>query len=225
MTELTLVSHNLCPYVQRAAIALDEKGVTFERVTVDLARKPEWFLAMSPLGKVPLLRVSSPDGSEAVIFESNVICEYIEESQVGPKLHPSDPLQRAEHRSWIEFGSSILGDVWHLETTQDANKFETTRAAIAAKFSRVEAALRTEPWFGGEHFSLVDVTFAPILRYFDVFERIANLGVFAGMPKVERWRVALRERPSVITAVGVDYQDLLLDFILRHDAHLLKVGV
>ena len=61
-TTLTLVSHLLCPYVQRAAIALREKDVPFERVVIDLANKPDWFVAISPLGKVPLLRVPRPDG-------------------------------------------------------------------------------------------------------------------------------------------------------------------
>ena len=64
MTKLTLISHELCPFVQRAAIALEEKGVKFERINVDLANKPDWFLAISPLGKVPLLKVG-----DAVIFE------------------------------------------------------------------------------------------------------------------------------------------------------------
>ena len=54
---LTLISYDLCPYVQRAAIALAEKGVPFERRTVDLANRPEWFKSLSPLGKVPLLQV------------------------------------------------------------------------------------------------------------------------------------------------------------------------
>src|SRR5688572_27945273 len=94
-TGLTLVSHHLCPYVQRAAIALMEKGVAFDRVTIDLADKPDWFKAVSPLGKVPLLRVARPGRSEAVLFESAAICEYIEETQAGPALHPSDPVERA----------------------------------------------------------------------------------------------------------------------------------
>ncbi len=110
--KLTLVSHHLCPYVQRASIALAEKGVPFERRHVDLSAKPEWFLAVSPLGKVPLLLVSQNDGTEAVIFESAVICEYLDETQPGAPLHPTDPLARARHRSWIEFGSSILSDLW-----------------------------------------------------------------------------------------------------------------
>jgi len=224
MTTLTLVSHNLCPYVQRAAIALLEKGVAFERATIDLSVKPDWFSALSPLGKVPLLRVKRADGPEAVLFESNVICEYIEETQPGPKLHPADPLQRAEHRAWMEFGSAILGDLWGLETTQDAGVFETKRAAIAAKFVRVEAALAAGPYFAGERFSLVDAVFAPIFRYFNLFDRIADTAVFVDLPKVQAWRAALAERLSVRAAVGTDYSDLLRAFLVRHDAHLLKLA-
>ena len=59
VTKLTLVSHKLCPYVQRAVIALTEKGVPFRRVDVDLANKPDWFKAVSPLGKTPVLLVPS----------------------------------------------------------------------------------------------------------------------------------------------------------------------
>src|SRR2546430_8165637 len=108
--KLTLISHDLCPYVQRAVIALDEKGVPFDRVFIDLADKPDWFLAISPLGKVPLLRV----GHDDVIFESAVILEYLEETQPNP-LYPADPLARARHRAMIEFGSAILSDIWGLE--------------------------------------------------------------------------------------------------------------
>jgi len=117
---LTLVSHHLCPYVQRAAIALAEKGVPFERRYIDLSAKPDWFLAISPLGKVPLLVVNQADGTQAVLFESAVICEYLEETQPGSTLHPADPLKRARHRGWMEFGSSILSDLWGFETARDA---------------------------------------------------------------------------------------------------------
>src|SRR5215475_4166513 len=97
MAPLKLISHKLCPYVQRAVIVLTEKGVAFERIDIDLASKPDWFLKISPLGKVPVLVVTTDKG-EVAIFESNVICEYIEETQAGPRLHPADPLARAEHR-------------------------------------------------------------------------------------------------------------------------------
>src|SRR5882757_3075946 len=139
---LKLISHKLCPYVQRAVIALHEKGVPFERIDIDLGNKPDWFLKISPLGKVPVLVVTRDDGREVALFESNVICEYIEETQAGAKLHPKDALVRAEHRAWMEFGSAILGDLWGLETATDAATFESKRQALAAKFARVEAALQ-----------------------------------------------------------------------------------
>lgn len=122
MTEtLRLVSHHLCPYVQRAAIALAEKGVAFERIDVDLAAKPDWFRTLSPLGKTPVLKVG-----ERAIFESAVILEYLEETEANP-LHPGDPLRRAEHRGLIEYGSAILNDVWGFYAAKDAVTFETKR--------------------------------------------------------------------------------------------------
>ena len=221
---LTLVSHLLCPYVQRAAIALHEKGVPFERVVIDLANKPQWFLDISPLGKVPLLKVRQPDGGEAVLFESNVICEYLEETQPGARLHPEDPLARAQHRAWMEFGSATLADLWGYETTQDAAVFEQKRLALVAKFERVEAALGEGPYFAGKDFSLVDAVFAPVFRYFEVFDAIADSHIFDALPKVNAWRKALAARPSVREAVVPEYPQHLMDFLKRHQAHLLSLA-
>jgi len=220
---LKLISHKLCPYVQRAAIALKEKGVPFERVDIDLANKPDWLFKISPLAKVPVLVVTTEEG-EVALFESNVICEYLEETQAGPTLHPSDALKRAQHRAWMEFGSALLGDLWVLETTTDPAIFESKRQALSVKFSRIEAALGAGPFFAGEGFSLVDAVFAPIFRYFDVFDEVAELGIFSDAPKVRAWRAELAKRPSVRTAVGEDYPQLLRAFLVRHDAHLLRVA-
>ena len=220
---LRLIGHKLCPYVQRAVIALTEKGVPFERVDIDLANKPDWFLKISPLGEVPVLVVATARG-EVALFESNVICEYIEETQAGPKLHPSDPLVRAEHRAWMEFGSALLSDLWGLETTTDPATFETKRQAVATKFARVERAPGEGPFFAGDRFSLVDAVFAPIFRYFDVFDELADLGIFKDTPKVRGWRAEFARRPSVQAAVGADYPQLLRAFLKRYDAHLLKVA-
>ncbi len=220
---LKLISHKLCPYVQRAVIALKEKGIPFERIDIDLANKPDWFVKISPLGKVPVLVVTTEEG-EVALFESNVICEFIEETQGGAKLHPIDPLKRAKHRAWMEFGSATLGDLWGLETTTDPAIFESKRQALAAKFARVEAALGAGPYFAGEAFSLVDAVFAPVFRYFDLFDELTEHGIFKDLPKVRAWRAELATRPSVRTAVGADYPQLLRAFLVRHDAHLLKIA-
>ncbi|OCP07498.1 MULTISPECIES: glutathione S-transferase family protein [unclassified Ensifer] len=220
---LTLVSHHLCPYVQRASIALDEKGVRFERTYIDLKAKPDWFLKISPLGKVPLLQVPQ-EGSEAVLFESSVIAEYVEETQGGPKLHPANPFKRARHRGWMEFGSSILSDLWGFETAKDAETYELKRQAITGKFATVETALGEGPYFAGDAFSLVDATFAPIFRYFDLFDTLADHRVFDGLDRVGAWRRALAERPSVRAAVTADYGERLMAFLSDHDAYLLRAG-
>ncbi|PDT73499.1 glutathione S-transferase family protein [Bradyrhizobium sp. C9] len=224
MAALKLISHKLCPYVQRAVIALHEKGVPFERIDIDLANKPDWFLKISPLGKVPVLVVTGDDGKEVALFESNVICEYIEETQGGAKLHPQDALTRAEHRAWMEFGSAILGDLWGLETATDAAIFENKRQAVTAKFARVEAALGAGPFFAGEKFSLVDAVFAPVFRYFDLFDQLTDLAVFTHTPKLRAWRSALAQRPSARSAVSPEYPALLHAFLVGHRAHMLKLA-
>jgi glutathione S-transferase len=210
---LTLVSFDLCPYVQRAAIALAEKGVPFERRTVDLANRPAWFKALSPLGKVPLLQVG-----DQVLFESAVIVEYLEDTQ-APALHPADPPVRARHRAWMEFGSSILTDIWTVETTPDAARFEAGRRALRTKFERLEAELGEGPYFAGAAFSLVDAVFAPVFRYFDVFDELVDLGAFNGLVKVRTWRKALAARPSVKGAVVPDYEARLEAFLRRQPSH------
>jgi glutathione S-transferase len=214
---LRLISHKLCPYVQRAVIALTEKGVAFERVDIDLGNKPDWFLKISPLGKTPVLIVG-----EHAIFESAVILEYLEETQVHP-LHPSDALRRAEHRAWIEFGSAVLGDIAGFYTAPDKAALDAKAAALEQKFARLEARVKASPWFDGETFSLVDAVFGPVFRYFDVFDEIADFGILAGMPKIKRWREALAHRASVRSAVGADYARLLRAFIDRRKSYLSQL--
>lgn len=211
---LNLVSHHLCPYVQRALIALAEKGVPHERTYIDLSDKPGWFKRISPLGRVPLLLV---DG--AVLFESAVIVDYLDETTPHP-LHPRDPLAKAMHRSWVEFASAVLSDIGGFYAAPDAAGFEQKRRTLAARFGTLEAALNGNPWFGGPDFSLVDAAFAPVFRYFDVFDRIGDFGVLADLPKAAAWRRALLERPSVRNAVAADYPDRLKSFLKQRNSHL-----
>lgn len=213
---LVLVSHVLCPYVQRAAIALTEKGVTFERRDVDLADKPAWFQAISPLGKTPVLLVG-----DTPIFESAVICEYLEDT-LQPPLHPEDPLARARERAWIEFGSAVLNDIARFYTAPDDAALDARVADLRAKFEQIETALGDGPWFGGARFGLVDAAFGPVFRYFDTFDTIADSGVLRGLPHVGAWRSALAARPSVRGAVAADYSRRLLAFLVARGSAMSK---
>ncbi len=218
MTEkLKLISHKLCPYVQRAVIALTEKGVPFERIDIDLADKPNWFFAISPLGKTPVLQVG-----DRAIFESAVILEYLEETQPNP-LHPPDPLTRAEYRGWIEFGSTVLNDIAGFYAAPDEAGFAARTAQLEQRLARLETRVVASPWFDGGEFSLVDAAFGPVFRYFDVFDTIADFGFFADKPRLASWRGALAARPSVRAAVSADYPALLTDFLNRRKSWLSQL--
>lgn len=210
---LTLISFPLCPYVQRAFILLDEKGIPFTRKDIDLANKPDWFLALSPTGKVPLLLVG-----EEVLFESSVICEYLDET-TQPRLHPEDPLQRARHRAWMEMGSALLNVMWAFYTTRDDAALQDKADDIRRRLAGIETQLAEGPYFAGAAFSMVDAVFAPIFRYFPVFEK-AGFDFLGGYPKTRQWAEALQARSSVQKAVRPDFQAGLIDHI-RHQQSLL----
>ena len=217
MEPLTLISHPLCPYVQRVAIALAEKRQPFTRIDIDLAAKPAWFLTLSPTGKTPVLRVGS-----VPLFESAAILDYLDETR-APALHPADPLRRARHRGWIEFASGALNDIAGFYNAPDGSAFAARAGALRGRFAQVEAELGAGPWFSSEGFSLVDAAFAPVFRYFDVFDRIGDFGILAGLPRVAGWRRRLAERPSVIAAVGPDYGDRLERFLAARGTHVSRL--
>jgi glutathione S-transferase len=196
---LTLVSHALCPYVQRAAIVLLEKGVPFARRDVDLAAKPDWFLTVSPLGKTPVLLTEN-----TAVFESAVICEYLEESS-GPPLHPPQALERARHRAWMEFGSATLATVGNFYTAPDAASLQLRRLELQQRFAQLEAELdEAGPYFCDARFSMVDAVFAPVFRYLDAFKVCGETGWLDSLPRMQRWREALATRPSVQQSVTAE---------------------
>lgn len=217
--KLTLISHHLCPFVQRAAIALNEQEVPFERRYIDLANKPGWFLQLSPLGKVPVLVVDDDN----VLFESSVIAQYIDEI-TGQNLLSSETLEKYSQLAWMEFASQVIADIGRLYNADSRSSVEDARSKLEDKFQRVEQALSNGTWFAGEQFTLVDAAFAPAFRYFDVLDDLIGIDVFASTPKVARWRQALSRRPSVIAAVSDDYPERLLTFLADRDSYVGRIA-
>ncbi|ELS32238.1 MULTISPECIES: glutathione S-transferase family protein [Pseudanabaena] len=217
LPKLKLISHNLCPYVQRSLIAVLEKQIPCDREYIDLANKPDWFLKISPLGKVPLLLVD-----DEILFESAVICEYLDE--ITPdSLHPEDALTKAKHRSWIEFGSNLLTKIAGFYSAKDEETFEAKRLDLITNLELLEAQLIAAPYFVGEKFSLIDAVYAPIFRYFVAFDRYQNFGFSDRTPKVKAWREALLGRPSVQQAVDENYYELLDEFFQKRNSFLSKL--
>jgi glutathione S-transferase len=213
---MTLVSHALCPYVQRAAIVAHEKAIAIERAVVDLADKPDWFVERSPTGKVPLLMIG-----DVTLFESAAIAEFLDEISAGGML-PREPIERARHRAWIEFASGTLAEISALYSAADMAAYDSRQRALAGRFRRVAKELNG-PWFGGRTFGLVDAAFAPVFRYLDAFERDANLFLVDDEPGLSRWRERLAKRASVKVAVLPDYPERLHAFLLSRNAHISRV--
>lgn len=206
--KLTLISHHLCPYVQRAAIALREMDIPFERRNIDLAAKPDWFLKLSPLGKVPILVVND----DAVLFESSVIAQYVDEI-AGGYLLSSNQLKKYNQLAWLEFASQTIAGIGRLYSADNRTALNSAQTNLKDKFRRLEQTLTDGPWFADEHFTLVDAAFAPAFRYFDIIETLTSFEFFAETPKVARWRKTLAKYPSVVGAVSEDYPERLLTFL------------
>ncbi|MBI5259202.1 MAG: glutathione S-transferase family protein [Burkholderiales bacterium] len=216
-----LVSHALCPYVQRAVIVLAEKGVDWQRVDIDLSNKPAWFTALSPTGQTPMLLLREGD-AVLPLFESAVICDYLDETR-APALHPAAPLARARHRAWGEFASAMLNGIWQLYTAREEAGFLAARDTLRQRCERLESELARRaggPWFGGAAFSVVDAAFGPVWRYFEVIDPIADTTLCERLPQLQQWRAALAQRPSVRQAVAPDYPGRLREFFARQGGWL-----
>lgn len=202
MSGLRLISFKLCPFVQRSVILLLEKRVPYDITYIDLANKPDWFLAISPRGKVPVLEV---DG--AVLFESAAINEFLDETN-PPAMHPVDPVRRAHNRAWVEVANDLTGSQFMYATKTDAAEFQPFYDTFAEQLRRLEAELGDGPFFNGENFCLIDAAFAPVFTRLAILERDYGIAATDGLPKVAAYSEALLARPSVRGGVPDDFEVL-----------------
>jgi len=201
---LHLISFKTCPFVQRAVITLNQKNVEHDITFIDLADPPDWFLEISPLGKVPVLKID-----DEVIFESAVINEYLDET-TGGELQPQDPLKRAKNRAWIEVASDMLGNSYMMKMATDKEGHEKYRDMLVTKLRRVENRLGDGPWFNGEQFTLADTAFAPLFMHLSVLGDHVSIVDAETMPKVAAWSKRLLDLPAVRNSVVPEFEDLYL---------------
>jgi glutathione S-transferase len=213
---LHLISFKTCPFVQRAVITLKHKHIDFEVTYIDLADPPDWFLKLSPLGKVPVLKVD-----DEVLFESAVINEYLDEI-TGGDLQPRDPLARAKNRAWIEFASNMIGNLYMMKMSKDEESYGRYRDALVAQLQRVEKRLGDGPWFNGEDFSLADTAFAPLFRQNSVANNQLSVIDPATMPKVNAWAQRLLALPEVRDSVVDEFEDIYLEIMQKNGSYSLN---
>lgn len=213
---INLVSFKLCPYVQRAVIALEEKGVKYALEYIDLDDPPPWFKRLSPLSKVPLLLIG-----DKVLFESAVILDYLDEVY-PPRLHPSDPLRRAQHKAWIEYGSGLLQQQRALGLAEDEERFMEALAQLSARVARLQDPLEEGLFGGGAGYSLVDAAYAPFFMRMDIQAAIRRQITAALPPSVMAWSGRLLARPSLQRSVVEDFTPRYLRFLRQKGAWLAR---
>mgnify|MGYP001168653216 FL=1 len=195
-TKYMLCSFKTCPWVQRAAIVLREKQVPYDITYIDRDKRPDWFLAISPHSKVPVLRIDE----KHALFESNAIAEYLEETTM-PRLHPEDPLVRARNRAWTDYVPTFASAISDTSYADSEEEFSAKAAKIAGPFGKLEEALsrrgNTGPYFNGTKFSLVDAAYAPFLQRYTFMDRLRPLGIIEKFPRLAAWRDALMSAPAV----------------------------
>jgi glutathione S-transferase len=213
---LQLISFKTCPFVQRAVITLKHKNIDFDITYIDLADPPDWFLELSPLAKVPVLKV---DGE--VLFESAVINEYLDDI-TGGELQPREPLARAKNRAWVEFASNMLGNLYMMKMSKDEERYNKYRDSLVSQFHRVEKRLGDGPWFNGEKFSLADTAFAPLFRQNSVADNKLSVLDPETMPRVAAWAQRLLALPEVRDSVVDEFEDLYLSAMQKNESYSLN---
>lgn len=215
--DIELISFDLCPFVQRSVITLLEKDIPFKRTNIDLANKPDWFLRISPLGKVPVLRING-----SILFESAVINEYLDEI-TPPSMHPEDPLQKAVNRAWIEYGSELSNLSFRMLITEDENVVEQSLQGLRDKFEFLEKNLTADPFFNGAAFSLIDAAYAPVfIRMEYLLKQVIDDVVPPGCSGVLAWNDAILARPSVQGSIIDRFTELATDRFKKRGGVLLQ---
>jgi glutathione S-transferase len=215
MAKYLLVSFKTCPWVQRAAIVLREKKIDFEFRHIEPDNRPDWFLAISPHKKVPVLRLDE----RISLFESNAIAEFLDET-VPPRLAPEDPLARAVNRAWTDYVPTFAELVTATAYADSEADYEKAAARIPLPFERLEKALEKQgsgPFFNGARYALVDAAYAPFLQRYLFLDRIRKLGHIEKFPRLNAWADALMARPSTHSFPPDEFERLYRQNVRRRN--------
>ena len=160
---MVLYSGTTCPFSQRCRFVLFEKGMDFEIKDVDLFNKPEDINVMNPYGQVPILVER-----DLVLYESNIINEYIDERFPHPQLMPADPVMRARTRLFLfNFERELFVHVQALENSTNQKLIEKARSTIRDRLTQLAPIMLKNKYMLGEDFSMLDVALAPLLWRLD----------------------------------------------------------
>ena len=155
---MTLYSGTTCPFSQRCRIVLFEKGMDFQVIDVDLTNKPEDLAVINPYNRVPVLVER-----DLVLYEANIINEYIDERFPHPQLMPADPVMRARARLFLHnFEEQMFDHIADIESS-NAKVAEKARTIVRDNLTQIAPIFNKQEYMLGDEFSMLDVAIAPLL--------------------------------------------------------------
>lgn len=166
---MNLYSGTTDPFSHRCRIVLFEKGMDFQVIDVDLFNKPEDIAVINPYNRVPVLV-----DRDLVLYESNIINEYIDERFPHPQLMPGDPVARARVRLFLfNFEKELFTHVNLLEgrggVKATEKDLERARSQIRDRLTQLAPIFQKNRYMLGEDFSMLDVAIAPLLWRLDYY--------------------------------------------------------
>lgn len=212
--KLELISFKLCPFAQHAIILLNKLNIEHEVTYINIMDPPQWFKDISPTGQVPLLKAD-----DEIIFESAVISEFINDiSDID--AHPTDNVQKAKNRAWIQFISSITGELMPI-VTGDEDKFNKAKKSLFNKLTRIESVKSDDKFFNGNDFSIIDAAIAPIfMRIAWINEFTNNALSIAEFKNLSAWSENLLAIEETKTSVVEGLDDVYYSNIEGREGHL-----
>jgi RNA polymerase-associated protein len=159
---MNLYSGTTDPFSHRCRIVLYEKGMDFQVIDVDMFNKPEDLAVINPHNRVPVLVER-----DLVLFEPNIINEYIDERFPHPQLMPADPIMRARARQLlIGMEREIFSHIEPIEKNQKGAA-DKARQEIRARLTEIIPIFSKQKYMLGDEFSMLDVAIAPLLWRLD----------------------------------------------------------
>ena len=204
-------------FVQRAWVTLEEKKIPYQYIEINPYHKEKSFLALNPRGLVPTLGCPQKDGSSKPLYESNIICEFLDETSSAPSLYPADKYQKARMKIWIDHITSRIIPAFHRflqHTKESPYSIDDARKELLGHLKTwIKEADPTGPYFLGKEFSMADVALAPWGVRLWVLDHFKQGGL--GIPEKgkggedeedwERWRkwtAAVESRKSVVDTMS-----------------------
>ena len=165
---MNLYSGTTCPFSHRCRIVLYEKGMDFQVIDVDLFAKAEEIAIINPYGRVPVLVER-----DLILYEPNIINEYIDERFPHPQLMPGDPVARARVRLFLfNFEKELFSNVNLLEgrgVKASEKQLERAREQIRDRLTQLAPIFLKNKYMLGDDFSMLDVAIAPLLWRLDYY--------------------------------------------------------